>query len=137
MPKILKMSLLSVCILLLSTLPALASLEWSVGPAIPLDDEAIDSAESPDGSRLFILTRSGKVLVLNRSGNVEASIKGPFNAENLSVSNDGKRLYLTGKGEKQLQVVSLLDRFTIPIGGSPVKGDIAAAVTVAVFSDFQ
>jgi sugar lactone lactonase YvrE len=84
-----------------------------------------------------VLTSSGKVLVLSPTGKLVTSIEGPFKAESLSVSNDGKRLYLTGKGEKKLQVVSLLDRFNIPVGGSPVKGDIAAAVTVAVFSDFQ
>ena len=114
-----------------------AALEWSVEPAISLDEGAIDSAEAPDGSRLFVLTNSGKILVLDRSGQLKSTIGGPFNAESLSVSNDGKRLFLSGKGEKKLQVVSLLDRFNVPVGNSPFKGDIAAAVTVAVFSDFQ
>lgn len=114
-----------------------AALEWSIDSAIPLGDEALDIAESADGQRLFLLTKAGKIIVMNPQGLVESTIDGPFNADRLSVSNDGKRLFLVGKGEKRLQVVSLLDRFNIPVGGSPVKGDIAAAVTVAVFSDFQ
>jgi hypothetical protein len=122
---------------LVSTTPLYAALEWSIDSAILIDDEALDIAESPDGQRLFVLTNAGKIIVMNRLGQVESTIDGPFNADRLSVSNDGKRLFLVGKGEKRLQVVSLLDRFNIPVGGSPVKGDIAAAVTVAVFSDFQ
>jgi hypothetical protein len=114
-----------------------AALEWSEEPVIPLIDEALDSAVAPDGSHLFVLTTSGNILVLDPSGKLKTTIDGPFNANSLTVSNDGKRLFLTGKGEKKLQVVSLLDRFNIPTGNSPVKGDIAAAVTVAVFSDFQ
>jgi hypothetical protein len=132
-----RLTFLSALVFLFSVSLAFAALEWSVDSAILLDEEAIASAEAPDGSRLFVLTSSGKVLVLSPTGKLVTSIEGPFKAESLSVSNDGKRLYLTGKGEKKLQVVSLLDRFNIPVGGSPVKGDIAAAVTVAVFSDFQ
>ncbi len=123
----------------LSLFPSLsfATLEWSEEPVIPLIDEALDSAVASDGSHLFVLTTSGNILVLDPSGKLKTTIKGPFNATSLTVSSDGKKLFLTGKGEKNLQVISLLDRFNIPVGGSPVKGDIAAAVTIAVFSDFQ
>lgn len=124
-------------ILFCSVSLSFAALEWSVDPAISLDEDAIDSAETADGSKLFVLTKSGKILVLDSSGQVRLTHNGPFKAESLSVSNDGKRIFLAGKGQKNLQVVSLIDRFNIPIGNSPVKGDIAAAVTVAVFSDFQ
>ena len=114
-----------------------AALEWSIETAIPLNEVALASAQSPDGSRLFVLTGSGKILILNQAGKLVTTIDGSFKAESLSVSNDGKKLFLAGKGQKNIQVVSLLDRFDIPVGKSPFKGDIAAAVTVATFSDFQ
>ena len=132
-----KLSLFLVMVHLLSVTHLFAALEWSIDTAIPLGDAALDVAESSDGQRLFVLTKSGKILILNPNGKVESTISGPFSADRLSVSNDGKRLFLAGKGQKQLQVVSLLDRFDIPVGDSPVKGDIAAAVAVVVFSDFQ
>ena len=137
MAKFSKLSFLSSLVFLFSVSLTFAGLEWSVDDAIPLAEEAVASAQAPDGSRLFVLTKSGKILVLDPSGKLNATIDGPFNAESMSVSNDGKKLYLAGKGEKKLQVISLLDRFDIPVGNSPVKGDIAAAVAVVVFSDFQ
>lgn len=132
-----RISFLVILIYLVSATQLFAALEWSVDSAIPLGDEALDIAESADGQRLFVLTKGGKIIVMNPQGRVESTIDGPFPADRLSVSSDGKRLFLAGKGQKRLQVVSLLDRFNIQTGQSPVKGDIAAAVTVAVFSDFQ
>ena len=132
-----RLSLFIAMIYLVSVTHLFAALEWSIDAAIPLGDAALDVAESSDGQRLFVLTKSGKILILNPNGQVESTISGPFTADRLSISNDGKRLFLAGKGQKQLQVVSLIDRFDIPVGKSPFKGDIAAAVTVAVFSDFQ
>ena len=132
-----RLSAFIILVYLFSATQLFAALEWSTDNAIPLGDAAIDVAESADGQRLFVLTKSGNIIVLNQQGRVESTITGPFSADRLSVSSDGKRLYLAGKGQKQLQVVSLLDRFDIQAGQSPVKGDIAAAVTVAVFSDFQ
>ena len=132
-----RLSLSIVMVSLLSVTHLFAALEWSVDAAIPLGDAALDVAESSDGQRLFVLTKSGKILILNPNGQVESTIRGPFTADRLSISNDGKRLFLSGKGQKQLQVVSLIDRFDIPVGKSPVKGDSAAAVAVVVFSDFQ
>ncbi len=129
--------LLAALLFLFSSSLACAALEWSIDPAVQLGDEAVDSAAAPDGSRLFVLTRTGKILVLDATGKVESTINGSFKAESVTVSPDGKRLYLTGKGEKKVQIISLFDRFSIPVGESPVKGDSAAAVTVAVFSDFQ
>ena len=132
-----KFSVFIILVCLLSATQLFAALEWSIDSSIPLGDEALDVAESPDGKRLFVLTKTGKIMILDQQGRVESTIAGPFAADRLSVSSDGKRLFLAGKGQKQLQVVSLVDRFDIQAGQSPVKGDIAAAVTVAVFSDFQ
>ena len=133
----LRLSVLVLLFLLVSAPQLFAALEWSVDKVIPLGDEALDLAEDATGNRVFVLTKAGKIVVLNQRGEVESTIAGPFAADRLSVSADGKRLLLTGKGQKKLQVVSLLERFDIPVGQSPFKGDIAATVTVAVFSDFQ
>ena len=132
-----RLSISALFFVLFSASPLFAALEWSVDKAIPLGDEALDVVEDAAGKRIFILTKAGKIVVMNQQGEVESTIAGPFTADRLSVSADGKRLLLTGKGQKKIQVVSLIDRFDIPVGQSPFKGDIAAAVTVAVFSDFQ
>lgn len=128
--------LLAAC-LLLAAGDCLAAFEWNKEASIPLTANARDFAESPDGERLFVLTGEGTILVLDRDGRVEATIPGPFTADRLSVSHDGSKLYLGGKGQDQLQVISLSERFIIDIAGSPFKGDAAAAVAVVVFSDFQ
>jgi hypothetical protein len=116
---------------------ALAALEWIVEKSIPLTAGARDVVEAPDGKRLYVLTEQGTILVLDQKGQVEATIPGPFTADRLSVGKDGKKLYLGGKGQKTLQVVSLAERYQIDVAGSPFKGDAAAAVAVVVFSDFQ
>jgi hypothetical protein len=135
-PKMFRIIWVAVACLLFGS-PALAELQWTLEEAIPLGTEVLDVAEATDGKRLFVLTGEGSILVVDRKGKVEATIPGPFAADRLHVSKDGKQLFLAGKGQKSLQVVSLEDRFLIDVSGSPFKGDAAAAVAVVVFSDFQ
>ena len=130
------MIITTICLLMLPG-QALAALEWIVEKPIPLTAGARDVVEAPDGKRLYVLTEQGTVLVLDQKGQVEATIPGPFTADRLSVGKDGKKLYLSGKGQKTLQVLSLAERYQIDVAGSPFKGDTTAAVAVVVFSDFQ
>ena len=129
--------LLGAAILVALTLPAQAAIEWSAGPQLTLGDEPVAIVEAADGQRLFVLTKKGSVLVLTADGRREAEIPLGFKADSISLSADGSRLLLGERATRTIHTLALEERYRIPLGGSPFKGEAAAAVAVVVFSDFQ
>ncbi len=123
--------------LVLVAAQAQAALEWNVGQPLELGQAPLDAVSSPDGKRLFVLGANGVVEVFDAQGKREAEIAIPFKAESLSLSADGRRLYLRESGTRRLQVLELAERYTIPLGDAPFRGGAEAAVAVVVFSDFQ
>lgn len=128
---------LSLLLLLFLNLPALAALEWSVGPDLVLDSEPLAMVAADDGKRLFVLTAEKKVQVFTEDGRKEAEIPLDFQAETLALSKDGKRLLLGDREGKRIRQIAFQKRFSIPVTGAPFKGAADAAVAVVVFSDFQ
>ncbi|PLY02015.1 MAG: hypothetical protein C0624_09465 [Desulfuromonas sp.] len=114
-----------------------AALEWQLQQPLALEEAPVATVSSPDGKRLYVLGEKGNIEVYDARGRLETVIEVPFKAEGLDISADGKRLFLNEAGKKRLQVISLAERYTIPLGDSPFRGPADASVAVVVFSDFQ
>lgn len=128
--------ILLVSLLLLST-NAYAALEWQLDKPLELQQAPLASVSSSDGQRLYVLGAEGAIEVFTADGKRETVIELPFKAESLAISADGRRLFLREADKKELQVLKLQERYTIPQGNSPFMGPAEAAVSVVVFSDFQ
>lgn len=120
--------------LLGTTLPATAAMQVDATRAVRLTKAAVDVASTLDGTRLFVLLKGGEVQVLTPAGELLERFAVPA-AEQIAVSPEGDRLYLTAGQE--LHVVEVAAIHDLPVHNSPAKGPVNAAVTLTVFSDFQ
>jgi hypothetical protein len=116
---------------------ALADFEWRVLKDLDLKTTPLDVAPSADGQRLFILT-AGEILVYSIP---EEKIIGriPVDKEfdRIAALPRADTVTITSAGKKALQIIVLESIYKIDLTGLPVKGPQDAAVTVAVFTDYQ
>jgi hypothetical protein len=114
-----------------------ADFEWRILKNLDLQTPPLDVAPSADGQRLFILT-AGEILVY--------SIPEEKITDRLSVDKDFDRIAslpradivtITSSGRKTLQIIGFESVYRIDVTGLPFKGPQDAAVTVAVFTDYQ
>ena len=120
-----------------STLSAAGDMELNLENTLKLEAAAVDVASSPDGSRIYVLTDQGKLLVYSSQGELEGQLDVGPGIDQISVAPKGETLLLNSRLNKTLQVVSLEFISQIDTTGSPYKGKADAPVTVAVFTDFQ
>ncbi len=120
---------------LLSVLPVAAAMQVEGTQSVRLTKTALDVATSADGSKIFVLLKGGEVQMLAPSGELLERFSVAADAEQLAVSPEGDRLYLTIGQE--LSVVEIAALHDLPALNSPVKGSVDAPVTMTVFSDFQ
>jgi hypothetical protein len=114
-----------------------ADFEWRILKDLDLTTAPLDVAPSADGQRLFILT-AGEILIY--------SIPDEKITDRIPVDKDFDRiaslpradtLTITSSGKKALQIIVLESVYKIDVTGLPFKGPQDAAVTVAVFTDYQ
>jgi hypothetical protein len=114
-----------------------ADFEWRILKDLDLKISPLDVAPSADGQRLFILT-AGEILVY--------SIPEERITDRIPVDKDFDRIAslpradmitLASREKKSLQIMILESVFKIDVTGLPFKGPQDAAVTVAVFTDYQ
>jgi len=103
--------------------------------SVRLTKTALDVATTADGSKVFVLLKGGEVQMLAPSGELLERFSVAADAEQLAISPEGDRLYLTVGQE--LRLVELAALHDLPALNSPVKGSVDAPVTMTVFSDFQ
>lgn len=124
-----------VWLLLCSTLPATAAMQVEGTQSLRLPKAALDVAATLDGSKLFVLLKGGEVQMLAPGGELLERVTVPADAEQLAVSPDGDRLYVTAG--QALHIVEVAAVHELPVLNSPAKGAADAPVTLTVFSDFQ
>lgn len=129
------LGLLLAGLLLAGTAWAASSSQVETGPGVNLGRPARDVAVSADGSRVFVLQSGGEIQVLSANGNPLERFHLGFEGERLALSPDGERLFVTAGDE--LLIVNVTAVQALPVLNSPVKGSVAAPVTLTVFSDFQ
>lgn len=114
-----------------------AAVEINLEKTLKIDGVPLDVVVSQDGSRTFVLTDSGNILIYDRIGNLTDTIKiGPHVAQ-IELDKSGERLFATSRQNKTVEIITLDFIRQINTLGSPFKGPQEAPVTIAVFSDFQ
>ena len=96
----------------------------------------VDMAITDDGSWSFILTTRGEVVVLDPSGRITQTIEVGKGFQRLEYNRSDNRLMLGGEKGK-LKFITFSMRYDIDASGSPSRGPKDAAVTIAVFTDYQ
>lgn len=123
--------------LAVSAVPGDAAVEWESGPKLNIGSSPRDIAVSADGKLTFVLTADSKVLIFSPDGSLENTIQVKNSVDNLEISPDGLKLYLSDREAKTLETINISFVYEINTAGSPYKGGADAPVIIAVFSDFQ
>jgi thiol-disulfide isomerase/thioredoxin len=113
-----------------------AKVDWEVQKNLDLHGTPLDMATTPNGSRIFVLLKGGKILVCSPGGEISERIKVDPEAERIEISPAGDHLYISTRKGKLL-LVSLDFISDINTSGDPVRGPANAPVQIIVFSDFQ
>jgi hypothetical protein len=130
---------LAMVVMLYPSSPLLASntVELSLENTLQLETAAVDVASSSDGSRIFVLTDQGQVIVYSSQGEIQGQLDVGPDVDQIKAAPKGDSILLNSRKNKTVQVVSLDFIQQIDATGSPFKGRPDAPVTVAVFTDFQ
>jgi len=114
-----------------------ADLEWRIIKDLDLKATPLDVAPSADGQRLFILT-PGEILIYSaQEGKVIDRIPVDKEFDRIASLPRADMLTITSSTKKALQIILIEVVHKIDMTGLPFKGPGDAAVTVAVFTDYQ
>ena len=102
-----------------------------------LNVQPLDIATSADGKLIFVLTR-GEILVYSvAEGKVANRISIDKNFDRVTYAGKNNVLILTSSSSKTLKIIQVDFIYNIALDGLPFKGPADAAVTIAVFDDYQ
>jgi predicted DsbA family dithiol-disulfide isomerase len=135
-------------------LPAICSLlfillTWSSLPAQPVDIDwellkqyqlsaaPLDIAASADGKLFFVLTPGQVAVYSDFADQAFKQIPVDMNFERLMYSDSTSTLILTSATTHTIKIMEIDLVHKISVEGSPFKGPKNAAVTLAVFDDYQ
>lgn len=114
-----------------------ASVELDVIRTLKIEQTPRDVAVSLNGTRIFVLTDKGEVLIYSLNGRLKGRI---FVGNSVDGIKPGPRediLFLSSRKDSTVQIVTLDFIQNINVLGSPFKGPADAPVVIAVFDDFQ
>ena len=132
---ILALLLLGICMAMARIAPA--EVEWRIVKDLDLKTTPLDVAPSPDGQRLFILT-AGEILIYSfPEDKITDRIPAGKEFDRIAPLPRADALTLMSSSKKSLQVILLENVYKIDVNGHSFKGPQDAAVTVAVFTDYQ
>jgi len=102
-----------------------------------LDVQPLDIAASVDGKMIYVLAR-GEILVYSiDEGKVSNRIPIDKDFDKLTYAAKNNVLILTSSSSKTLKIFQVDFIYNIAMDGLPFKGPANAAVTIAVFNDYQ
>ena len=102
-----------------------------------LDVQPLDVVASIDGKTIYVLAR-GEILVYSvDEGKVSNRIPVDKDFDKLTYADRSNVLILTSSSSKTLKIIQVDFIYKIAIDGLPFKGPADAAVTIAVFDDYQ
>jgi hypothetical protein len=114
-----------------------ADVDWTEKAELNLEAPPLDVVASSDGEWLFVLT-PGQLLVYATPENKllkQIPVNGQF--DRLAHSPKDNTLVLSSSSGKSLKFIELELVYEFDVSGLPFKGPENAAVTVAVFGDYQ
>lgn len=114
-----------------------AKVEWSIQKTLKTGEPPVDVAVSPDGRTIFVLTSNGNVLIYDREGKLDDTIKVGVHVDQIRVDPSGEQLFATSRQNQTVEIIALNFIRKINVVGSPSKGRTDAPVVLTVFSDFQ
>jgi hypothetical protein len=131
--------LLSILIVPVFFTPSLAfgSVEWNIQKTLKLDTQPLDVAVSKNGHSIFVLTKSGKIIIYAPNGQLKDTIDVGHHVDQIQPGPTEEWLYLSNLKNKTIEILHVDYIQHIDTTGSPFKGAENAPVTIAVFSDFQ
>jgi hypothetical protein len=102
-----------------------------------LNVQPLDIATSADGKLIFVLAR-GEILVYSiAEGKVANRISIDKDFDRVTYAGKNNVLILTSSSSKILNIIQVDFIYNIAFDGLPFKGPVDAAVTIAVFDDYQ
>lgn len=102
-----------------------------------LNVQPLDIATSADGKLIFVLAR-GEILVYSiAEGKVANRISIDKDFDRVTYAGKNNVLILTSSSSKTLKIIQVDFIYNIALDGLPFKGPADAAVTIAVFDDYQ
>ncbi len=131
-----------VCLLAFFIIPALftqsrAFVEWDTRKTLELDTQPLDVAVSKNGNSIFILTKSGKILIYSSDGKLKDKIDIGKHFDQIEAGPGEEWLFLSSRKNKTVEILHIDFIQTIDTSGAPFQGPANAPVVIAVFSDFQ
>ena len=102
-----------------------------------LDVQPLDIAASADGKMIYVLARGEILLYSIDEGEVSNRIPIDKDFDKLTYAAKDNVLILTSSSSKTLKIIQVDFIYNITLDGLPYKGPADAAVTIAVFDDYQ
>jgi protein-disulfide isomerase len=135
MRKIRSITIAAMLVTMVWALPTMAAMQVEGSQSLHLPKAALDVAVTQDGGKVFVLLKGGEVQLLAPGGELLERFSVAAEAEQMTVSPEGDRLYLTVGQE--LRIVEIATLQELPVLNSPSRGPVDAPVTMTIFSDFQ
>lgn len=111
--------------------------EWNIHKTLQLDTQPLDVAVSKNGKSIFVLTKSGKILIFLSDGKLRGTIDVGNHVDQIKSGPGEEWLFLSSRKNKTVEILHVDFIQHIDISGSPFKGVKDAPVVIAVFTDFQ
>ena len=125
-------------VILLTLCPLSSALvDWDVKKTLKIEKTPVDAAVSLNGRWVFVLTAQGSILIYSGDGRLEDEIAVGKHVDGIKVGPEQEILLLTSRKNQTVEILVLDFIQNIDVSNSPFKGPADAAVTIAVFSDFQ
>ncbi|UCD77964.1 MAG: hypothetical protein JSW26_21525 [Desulfobacterales bacterium] len=121
----------------ISSLSASDAVEWTLLKTLKLEAAPLDVAVSADGSRIFVLTEQGKIIVYTANAEEEATIDVGDHVDKIQVGPRGDIIFSNSRKNKSVQIFAVDFIQIIDVSNSPFKGPADAPIVIAVFDDFQ
>ena len=131
-----------ICLLAFLIIPALytqssASVEWDTYKTLELAVQPLDIAVSKNGDTIFVLAKSGKILIYSSDGKLQDEVDVGNHFDQIEAGPSEEWLFLSSRKNKTVEILHIDFIQTIDTSGAPFKGPANAPVVIAVFSDFQ
>lgn len=114
-----------------------ARAEWDLKKVLKLNTQPLDVAVPNNGNSIFILSKSGKVLIYSFDGRLKDEVDVGNNVDRIFAGPSDEWLFLTSSKNKTVKIIHIDFIQQIDISGSPFLGPGNAPIVLVVFSDFQ